>query len=140
MGNEIKLKLNLEKILVVLIVGFVFAGTGGAEDWPMFMHDLEHTGETSDVIKIPQNLELVWKFETGDRVQSSPSIYDDYIYFGSDDDYVYCLNKNTGELMWKFKTGDSVYSSPAVSGDYVYFGSKDNHIYCFFPLPGRFWQ
>ena len=62
MENKIKLKLNLEKILVVLIVGFVFAGTAGAEDWPMFMHDLEHSGETSDVIENPDDLELKWKF------------------------------------------------------------------------------
>jgi hypothetical protein len=50
MGNKIKLKLKLEKILVVLIVSFVFAGIAGAEDWQMFMHDSEHTGETSDMI------------------------------------------------------------------------------------------
>jgi len=50
MGDKIKLKLNLWKILIALIVGFVFAGIAGAEDWQMFMHDSEHTGETSDVI------------------------------------------------------------------------------------------
>lgn len=42
MANKIKLKLNLENILVVLvIVGFAFVQAAGAEDWPMFRHDLE---------------------------------------------------------------------------------------------------
>ncbi len=99
-------------------------------DWEMRGHDLEHTGETSDVIKNPKNLKLKWKFETGSSVYSSPAISGNFVYVGSHDNYVYCLNKNTGELLWKFKTGSYVDSSPAISGNFVYVGSDDNYVYC----------
>jgi len=99
-------------------------------DWDMFRYDLEHTGETSDIIKNPKELKLIWKFETGSSVDSSPAISENFVYVGSDDNYIYCLNKNTGELIWKFETGSSVDSSPAISENFVYVGSDDNYIYC----------
>ena len=102
MKNEIKL--NAGKILIALMMCSVFFGIVGAEDWPMFRHDLEHTGETSDVIENPEDLELTWKFKTGDSVTSPPAVSRDYIYIVSEDDYIYCLDKNTGKLIWKFKT------------------------------------
>lgn len=80
MANKIKLKLNLGKILVILIVGFVFAGTVGAEDWAMFQHDLEHTGETSDVIENPEDLGLAWIFKTEYSEYSSPVVSGNNIY------------------------------------------------------------
>ena len=100
-------------------------------DWDMFRYDLEHTGETSDIIKNPKELKLIWKFETGSSVDSSPAISENFVYVGSDDNYIYCLNKNTGELIWKFETGSGVYSSPAISENFVYVGSYDSYIYCF---------
>ena len=117
--------------IFMLSVGFIMLlQFAAAEDWLMFRHDLEHIGETSDVIENPGDLELKWKFQTGGEVHSSPAVSGDYVYFGSYDGYVYCLNKNTGDLKWKFETGKGVWSSPAVSGDYVYIGSLDNHTYC----------
>ena len=76
---------------------------------------------------------MIWKYKTGTSywgVASSPSVVDGRIYVGSDDSYVYCLNKTTGKLTWKFKTGYWVLSSPAVSSEYVYIGSGDGHLYC----------
>jgi outer membrane protein assembly factor BamB len=103
-----------------------------AEDWVMFHHDLEHTGKTADVIENPENLELKWKSKIGlSAVASSPAISGNYVYVGSYDYYIYCLDKNTGEVKWKFKTGDYVTSSPAVSGNYVYIGSNDGYVYAF---------
>ena len=63
-------------------------------------------------------------------MDSSPAISENFVYVGSFDNYIYCLNKNTWELIWKFETGNDVYSSPAISENFVYVGSKDNYIYC----------
>ena len=79
----------------------------------MFQHDLEHTGETSDVIENPEDLELKWKFKVG-VIGSSPVVSGNYVYASSvggedslslNEGHVYCLNKDTGELIWKFKAG-----------------------------------
>ena len=45
------------KLSLVALVLLLLAQFAGAEDWTMFRHDLEHTGETVDVIE-PNNLEF----------------------------------------------------------------------------------
>jgi len=75
---------------------------------------------------------LKWEFstESDGPEYSSPAIYNDIVYVGSDDGYIYALNANTGELKWKYKTGYCIYSSPAISSDgMVLIGSYDGNIY-----------
>ena len=95
----------------------------------MFKHDPQHTGYTD--CEMPDELELLWKFETGGTVYSSPSIADGKVYFGSHDSYLYCLDSDTGKLLWKYETGSFVFSSPAVVDGKIYFGSLDSYLYCF---------
>jgi len=54
----------------------------------MFHHDLEHTGETSDVIKNPEDLKLKWEFKTGDEIGSSLAVSGNYVYVGSLNGYI----------------------------------------------------
>ena len=74
---------------------------------------------------------MLWEFETGNRVTSSPSIGSDgTIYIGSHDKKVYALNGKTGAKKWEFETGGDVYSSPAIGSDgTVYVGSGDGKLY-----------
>ena len=71
----------------------------------------------------------LWKFKTGDFVDSSPAISSGMVYFGSYDDHLYALDAGSGQEKWKFKTGDGIWSSPAISGGVVYFGSHDTYLY-----------
>lgn len=72
---------------------------------------------------------LAWTFETGGIITSSPAIEGDYVYIGSADNYVYCLNRKTGEKVWGYETGNGVLSSPLLSGDALYVGSADHKLY-----------
>lgn len=72
------------------------------------------------IVKIPVG-KLKWKFGTQGWVSSSPTIKDGRVYFGSDDNYLYAVNKYTGKLEWKFKTEDRIISSPSIMNDLVYF-------------------
>ena len=75
--------------------------------------------------------ELIWEFETGNAVSSSPAIgADGTVYVGSTDRKVYALDGRTGAKRWDFKTGGWVTSSPAIGADgTVYVGSGDNKVY-----------
>ena len=44
-----------------------------------------------------------WKFTTGARVDSPPTIYRGRVLFGSADGYVYCLRAEDGALAWRFR-------------------------------------
>jgi len=73
---------------------------------------------------------VAWEFETGGPVYSAAAVSGGYIYFGSGDFKVYCLNAATGEKVWEYETGNAVLSSPAVTNGKVYIGSNDMKVYC----------
>lgn len=115
----------------------------GESVWPMFRHDLKHTGRTP--FTGPATPELSWTFTANDGIVSSPTIGSDgtiYVgagwhYLGGSDSSLYAINPD-GSLKWSYKTGDQlfpgggggVYSSPAIGPDgTIYFGSIDKYLY-----------
>lgn len=77
---------------------------------------------------------LIWKYQTGGIVHSSPALHEGVLYIGSWDTFLYALDARTGNLLWKFKTGDQpgmsgIQASPVVHRGVVYFGARDAHFY-----------
>jgi outer membrane protein assembly factor BamB len=101
--------------------------------WPMFHHDLNHTGYSTSTA--PNTNNTIWTYTTGDEVISCPAVVDGRAYFGSYDNKVYCLNASTGAHIWNYTTGGKV-SNVAVAGGKVYFGSYDDKVYCLDALTG----
>jgi len=97
------------------------------DEWPMFHHDLTHTGYSTSTA--PNTSQLLWSYQTGDIVDSSPAVVGGRVYIGSRDRKVYALNATTGAFIWSYTTGDIVYSSPAVADGVVYVGSSDSKVY-----------
>ena len=48
-----------------------------------------------------------WKFHTDGPVRLAPLVYEDRVYFGSDDGYLYCVDAGRGSLLWKVRGGSS---------------------------------
>ena len=46
-----------------------------------------------------------WSFFTGGPVRLAPTVWQDKVFLGSDDGFVYCLNADNGELIWKIRGG-----------------------------------
>lgn len=69
-----------------------------------------------------------WIFEESEFVRGRPAFQSQYVFFGSVDEKVYALSKNTGELKWTYETEGHTYSPTAVNST-VYVGSYDSHIY-----------
>ena len=57
---------------------------------------------------------LLWSYETGGEILSTPAVSDGVVFFGSKDGFVYALNASDGKLKWKFKTDAGVMTSPLV--------------------------
>jgi len=91
------------------------------------------------------NGDELWNYTTGGNVFSSPAVANGYVYFGSNDKNVYCLDADPSDdvdegfddpgdvnydLIWSYTTGGSVISSPVVVDGHVFTGSDDKNVYC----------
>jgi outer membrane protein assembly factor BamB/tetratricopeptide (TPR) repeat protein len=71
----------------------------------------------------------VWRLQTGKEVFSSPLLYGDTVYFGSNDHKCRAVDARTSTELWSFETDGPVTSAPSISGDIVLFTSEDSSIY-----------
>jgi len=112
---------------LVLAIASLFAAALAAAQ-PMFRGDPSHSGAYPG--EGPRQLHrLKWKFQTGDRIVSSPVYADGVIYFGGDDGNVYAVDAHDGHQLWKRGTGGPVSSTPAVADRTVYIGSYDGKLH-----------
>ena len=49
----------------------------------------------------------LWQFIAGGRIDSSPTVFNGMVLFGSADGWVYALQEDAGELIWKFRAAPS---------------------------------
>ena len=71
---------------------------------------------------------VVWEYDC-DSVESTPMIYNDVVYFGSDDGHLYGLNKTNGKVILNKKLDGELKSSPIVVSDSIYIGSTNGKLY-----------
>lgn len=70
-----------------------------------------------------QSLKEGWKFQTEDRVLSSPVVAGSTVFIGSEDGNFYALNKQTGKERWRFNTRGRIQSTATVYNSIVFFES-----------------
>ncbi len=58
-----------------------------------------------------------------------PVVGNGIVYVGSDDEYVYALDAETGALRWFFETPGKVTLAPIFSGAILYVAAQDHYIY-----------
>ncbi len=87
----------------------------------------------------------LWSFTTGQTIRSSPTLVGDALYFGSDDDFVYCLDARTGNPRWKsndrgkdMRLSDDAMGSPTVYSGILYINSSDFKMWAFSADTGKF--
>jgi len=124
-------------LFVAIVLALVISTSAQAVDspWPMFRHDLYHTGRT--FYTGPATPQVRWAFTAGDGIASSPTIGEDgtiyvgagWYHVGVTDSSLYAINPD-GTLKWKFKAEGGVFSSPALGPDgTIYFSSLDSNLY-----------
>jgi outer membrane protein assembly factor BamB len=82
---------------------------------------------------------LLWRYQTGGSVQSSPTVANGVVYISSDDDYVYAINAGSGSVLWRYNINNNQnVSTPAVVNGVVYVNSFDGAIYALKASTGAF--
>ena len=75
-----------------------------------------------------------WSHSTGDKVQSTAAIKDNLVAFGSNNGYLYVLNKFTGAEEFTYNPGtilfnSAITSSPVINGNSLFFGDDSGNVY-----------
>ena len=132
------------KLLLIAILAFsIYTASSAyaAENivWPVYKHDLRHTGQSS--FNGSQENTLRWIFPTGDRIQASPIVGPDgTVYVGSHDSTLYAINPD-GTEKWRFAAEQRIDSTPAIASDgTIYFGSWDKSLYSLAPSGKEKWR
>ncbi len=134
------------KILVGCRDGFLYAVNKetGKEDWRMDHHvswvistvavkdSIVVTGTSDGRFVQAVNLNTgneIWKFKTVSIVWSSPLIFNNDVYIGSQEGILYCLNLHNGKKITSFQASGKTFSSPVVSDTLLYFGTDKGLMY-----------
>ena len=102
--------------------------TSDIDWWPMFGHDLARSGYSTS--KAPNTKELLWKFDAGNPIYSSPTVADGKVFISSHGEpKMFCLNATDGMKLWEFASSEDM-SAAAIINDRVYFCSDTGYAYC----------
>ncbi|MBM4066858.1 MAG: PKD domain-containing protein, partial [Planctomycetes bacterium] len=98
--------------------------------WPMFMHDIQHTGQSP--LNGPQENTLYLQYKTGSEIMASPVLgTDSTIYVGDISGKFYAISPE-GATKWTYSTGGEIYATAAIdAGGAIYIGSEDGYLYAF---------
>ena len=75
----------------------------------------------------------IWKFKTVSIVWSSPLIYNNQVYIGSQEGVLYCLDLLTGKKITSFQASGKIFTSPVISDSLLFFGTDKGHFYALHP-------
>lgn len=118
--------LNRACVFILFVCGFepthyCSAQTGNAaSDWPIWRGNPRLTGVST--ANVPQNLDVLWTFQTGIGIESSAAIVAGTVYVAALDSQLYAIELQTGNLKWKYRADAETKSSPSVSKGVVFFG------------------
>jgi outer membrane protein assembly factor BamB len=97
--------------------------------WPMFMHDLQHTGRASVNGPSTNNVKVIWSYKAKSRIQTSPTLgANNTVYIGAGFAPLCAINATTGVEKWcSVGGGDAAISSPTVASDgTIFIGDRKN--------------
>ena len=129
-------------VLCVISILFFTVGTAlaMAHPWPQFRADAQNTGSVDN--RGPRTGTLLWTFDVGYIMFSSPAVAGDgRVFVGDKGGYINAINSNGSSYAWNSNIGEFVDSSPALhSLGWVYVGSGDNNFYALNANGTMYWS
>ncbi len=95
--------------------------------WPVFRGNALQTGVATS--PLPDDLAVLWKFETKDSIEGAPAVGGGVAYVASMDEHLYAVGLADGKQKWAYKAAPFK-ASPSVRGDAVYAGDSDGKFHC----------
>ena len=120
-----------------LLAVFLLAGVlSAADEWPQFRGNPQLTGVATSAL--PSSLKLLWTYDAGDTVESSPAIAAGTVYVGVQSADLLAIDLQSGKLRWKYRAKDGIgESSPAVHDGVVYIGDLAGQLHAVRAADGK---
>ena len=119
-NNEGKMKWNVQ------VAGDIFSSPCICDKKIIVIGSLD-----SKIYAIDMRGNIIWTFNTGDSIWSSPATNNHEIFIGSDDCYLYSINLNGG-LNWKRMLEGKIRATPSLmkSTNSLFIGTHKGIMYC----------
>ena len=106
----------------------------GPSSWPSFRNGPLQLGIAGS--DLSQELELLWSRPTEHGVSAAAAIVDDFVYVGTLDGTLLCLDRTSGEPHWTYRSvadpeefAPGFKAAPTVTADTVYVGDEDGVVH-----------
>lgn len=106
-----------------------------AASWPIYRGDAGLSGVSKS--EIPGKPALLWTFQTGGEILSSPVIGSGRVYIGSTDGKICAINLRDGGKVWEFDTGDDIEAPPLLVNGIVYIGNLSGDFFALHAQTGQ---
>lgn len=144
--------LAIVSLMAVLLVGLAHRGPGGATlatatplATPLASRPVPSQTPLPEATATPSAQRgpgtLLWRFQTGNIIESTPAVANGVVYLGGADANLYAINARTGKRIWAVSVGATVQGTVTVAGGIVYLTGVDGAVYAFQTSNGaRVWR
>lgn len=107
-----------------------FQAEGAIRSGPVFASStVIFSSDDGNLYFLNQKGDLEDKIKIGSKIEATPLVDKNLLYFGARDHNFYCLDLISRRMKWKVKTGGGVISPPLSDKKRVFFVSLDNVLY-----------
>ncbi|AFD07424.1 outer membrane protein assembly factor BamB family protein [Solitalea canadensis] len=78
-----------------------------------------------------------WKFKTAGKIAGSPCVSNNKIIIGSEDGFLYAIDKTNGQQLWKYQGDAPIKSTPATVNGTVFFNNANGNMYAIDATSGK---
>jgi outer membrane protein assembly factor BamB len=79
----------------------------------------------------------LWSFQARGWIFGAAAATEKHVFFGSQDNFFYCVDKATGKELWKHKTKSRIEAGGLIDDNSVIFCSCDGSVYCLNQSDGK---
>lgn len=135
MSRQLRILAGLILVPMLLVAAPTPPAKTQKADWPLFRGDTQQTGIAAT--RIPDKLEVLWTFKTGDAFEGAVAVADGLVFAASMDEHLYAVDLKNGKKKWVYPANKNDKKKPgpfkapvSVRKGLVYAGDVDGYLHC----------